>query len=81
MRTMPCSTIRSFNFLFLSDTVKLGNYKACVLHFERALDRANLLQDDSASEAIQKVNTDIPILLSHSLPHPSHHPPRLWPFL
>ncbi len=81
MWTMPCSTIRSFNFLFLSDTVKLGNYKACVLHFERALDRANLLQDDSASEAIQKVNTDIPILLSLSLPHPSHHPPRLWPFL
>uniref|UniRef100_A0A672RBD5 Outer dynein arm-docking complex subunit 4 n=1 Tax=Sinocyclocheilus grahami TaxID=75366 RepID=A0A672RBD5_SINGR len=57
--------------------LKLGNYKACVLHFEGALDRAKLLQDDSASEAIQKVNTDIPILLSHSLPHPS----RLWPFL
>uniref|UniRef100_A0A8C1YCG0 Outer dynein arm-docking complex subunit 4 n=1 Tax=Cyprinus carpio TaxID=7962 RepID=A0A8C1YCG0_CYPCA len=34
--------------------LKLGNYKACVLHFERALDRAKLLQDDSASEAIQK---------------------------
>uniref|UniRef100_A0A673J9L8 Outer dynein arm-docking complex subunit 4 n=1 Tax=Sinocyclocheilus rhinocerous TaxID=307959 RepID=A0A673J9L8_9TELE len=61
--------------------LKLGNYKACVSHFERALDRAKLLQDDSASEAIQKVNTDIPILLSHSLPHPSHHPSRLWPFL
>uniref|UniRef100_A0A8C1WSZ8 Outer dynein arm-docking complex subunit 4 n=1 Tax=Cyprinus carpio TaxID=7962 RepID=A0A8C1WSZ8_CYPCA len=56
--------------------LKLGNYKACVSHFERALDRAKLLQDDSASEAIQKVNTDIPILLSHSLPHPSHHPSR-----
>ncbi|XP_042576390.1 outer dynein arm-docking complex subunit 4-like isoform X2 [Cyprinus carpio] len=34
--------------------LKLGNYKACVLHFERALDQAKLLQDDSASEAIQK---------------------------
>uniref|UniRef100_A0A673JHY6 Outer dynein arm-docking complex subunit 4 n=1 Tax=Sinocyclocheilus rhinocerous TaxID=307959 RepID=A0A673JHY6_9TELE len=34
--------------------LKLGNYKACVSHFERALDRAKLLQDDSASEAIQK---------------------------
>ncbi|XP_043085613.1 outer dynein arm-docking complex subunit 4 [Puntigrus tetrazona] len=34
--------------------LKLGNYKACVFHFERALDRAKLLQDDSASEAIQK---------------------------
>ncbi|KAK9977547.1 hypothetical protein ABG768_019355 [Culter alburnus] len=34
--------------------LKLGNYKASVLHFERALDRAKLLQDDSASEAIQK---------------------------
>ncbi|XP_067285008.1 outer dynein arm-docking complex subunit 4 [Pseudorasbora parva] len=34
--------------------LKLGNYKASVLHFESALDRAKLLQDDSASEAIQK---------------------------
>ncbi|XP_026064465.1 outer dynein arm-docking complex subunit 4 isoform X2 [Carassius auratus] len=34
--------------------LKLGNYKACVSHFERALDQAKLLQDDSASEAIQK---------------------------
>jgi len=62
---------RSLYILFLSYIVKLGNYKASVLHFERALDRAKLMQDHSASEAIQKVNTDIPILLSHSLPHPS----------
>ncbi|KAG1967684.1 tetratricopeptide repeat protein [Pimephales promelas] len=34
--------------------LKLGNYKASVLHFERALDRAKLMQDHSASEAIQK---------------------------
>ncbi|XP_051571539.1 outer dynein arm-docking complex subunit 4 isoform X2 [Myxocyprinus asiaticus] len=34
--------------------LKLGNCKASVLHFERALDRAKLLQDDSAREAIQK---------------------------
>ncbi|XP_073793714.1 outer dynein arm-docking complex subunit 4 isoform X3 [Danio rerio] len=34
--------------------LKLSNYKASVLHFERALERAKLLQDDSASEAIQK---------------------------
>ncbi|XP_066498266.1 outer dynein arm-docking complex subunit 4 [Hoplias malabaricus] len=34
--------------------LKLGNYKASVLHFERALDRAKLLQDDAARDAIQK---------------------------
>lgn len=55
------STIRSFGNISLSLTVKLGNYKASVVNFEKALDRAKLLQDDSAREAIQKVNTDIPI--------------------
>ncbi|XP_051988767.1 outer dynein arm-docking complex subunit 4-like isoform X1 [Xyrauchen texanus] len=34
--------------------LKLGNNKASVLHFERALDRAKLMHDDSAREAIQK---------------------------
>ncbi|XP_051995993.1 outer dynein arm-docking complex subunit 4-like isoform X2 [Xyrauchen texanus] len=34
--------------------LKLCNYKASVLHFERALDQAQPLQDDSAREAIQK---------------------------
>ncbi|KAA0705826.1 Tetratricopeptide repeat protein 25 [Triplophysa tibetana] len=34
--------------------LKLGNYKASVVNFEKALDRAKLLQDDSAREAIQK---------------------------
>ncbi|KAI4894996.1 hypothetical protein NFI96_032186 [Prochilodus magdalenae] len=48
--------------------LKLGNYKASVVHFERALDRAKLLQDDAARDAIQKVNTDIPPL--SSLIHP-----------
>lgn len=35
--------------------MKLGNHKASVLHFERALDRAKLLQDNAARDAIQKV--------------------------
>ncbi|XP_062874814.1 outer dynein arm-docking complex subunit 4 [Trichomycterus rosablanca] len=34
--------------------LKLGNFEASVLHFERALDRAKLLQDDAARDAIQK---------------------------
>lgn len=34
--------------------LKLGSYKASVVHFEKALDRAKLLHDDSAREAIQK---------------------------
>lgn len=40
--------------------VKLRNYKSSVLHFEKALDQAKLLQDNNARDAIQKVNTDIP---------------------
>jgi hypothetical protein len=35
--------------------VKLGNFKSGVAHFERALDRAKVLQDDPARDAIQKV--------------------------
>ncbi|MCI4384908.1 hypothetical protein PGIGA_G00044200 [Pangasianodon gigas] len=34
--------------------LKLGNYKSSVLHFEKALDQAKLLQDDNARDAIQK---------------------------
>ncbi|GAA6086846.1 outer dynein arm-docking complex subunit 4 [Tachysurus ichikawai] len=34
--------------------LKLGNYKSSVVHFEKALDQAKLLQDDSARVAIQK---------------------------
>ncbi|XP_065137042.1 outer dynein arm-docking complex subunit 4 isoform X2 [Paramisgurnus dabryanus] len=34
--------------------LKLGNYTASVVHFERALDWANMLQDDTAIEGIQK---------------------------
>lgn len=44
-------------------SAKLGNYKSSVLHFEKALDQAKLLQDDDAKDAIEKVNTDIPPLL------------------
>ncbi|KAF5903243.1 tetratricopeptide repeat protein 25, partial [Clarias magur] len=34
--------------------LKLGNYKSSVLHFEKALDQAKLLQDNDARDAIQK---------------------------
>ncbi|XP_017349629.1 outer dynein arm-docking complex subunit 4 [Ictalurus punctatus] len=34
--------------------LKLGNYKSSVLHFEKALNQAKLLQDDDARDAIQK---------------------------
>ncbi|XP_072549801.1 outer dynein arm-docking complex subunit 4 isoform X2 [Salminus brasiliensis] len=43
------------NVLVAQAEMKLGNYEASVLHFERALDRAKLLQDIAARDAIQKV--------------------------
>lgn len=43
--------------------VKMGNYTSSELHFEKALDQAKILQDNSARDAIQQVNTDVPSLL------------------
>lgn len=47
---------------FPSVSVKLGNFKSCVSHFERALTKAKLQEDESAKNAIQKVPT-LPRLL------------------
>lgn len=47
---------------FPSVSVKLGNFKSCVSHFERALTKAKLQEDESAMNAIQKVPT-LPRLL------------------
>uniref|UniRef100_A0A667XPV5 Outer dynein arm-docking complex subunit 4 n=1 Tax=Myripristis murdjan TaxID=586833 RepID=A0A667XPV5_9TELE len=41
--------------LVAQSELELGNFKSSVSHFERALDRATLLQDSSSMEAIQKV--------------------------
>ncbi|XP_064843448.1 outer dynein arm-docking complex subunit 4 isoform X2 [Oncorhynchus masou masou] len=40
--------------LVAQSEMKLGNFKSGVAHFERALDRAKVLQDDPARDAIQK---------------------------
>ncbi|KAM6957638.1 outer dynein arm-docking complex subunit 4 [Aplochiton taeniatus] len=40
--------------LVAQSELKLGNFKSSVSHFEKALDRAKLLQDDPAKDAIQK---------------------------
>ncbi|KAI7803436.1 tetratricopeptide repeat protein 25 [Triplophysa rosa] len=45
--------------------LKLGNYKASVVNFEKALDRAKLLQDDSAREAIQKALREARLKMAH----------------
>ncbi|TRY59838.1 hypothetical protein DNTS_035260 [Danionella cerebrum] len=42
------------NVLSAQAELKLGNFKACVLYFEKSLDQAKLLQDNSACEAIRK---------------------------
>ncbi|XP_071401543.1 outer dynein arm-docking complex subunit 4 isoform X1 [Centroberyx affinis] len=49
--------------LVAQSELKLGNFNSSVSHFERALDRAKVLQDDFAMDAIQKV----PSLLSSVL--------------
>ncbi|XP_045065599.1 outer dynein arm-docking complex subunit 4 isoform X2 [Coregonus clupeaformis] len=41
--------------LVAQSEMKLCNFKSSVAHFERALDRAKVLQDDPARDAIQKV--------------------------
>ncbi|XP_030649491.1 outer dynein arm-docking complex subunit 4 [Chanos chanos] len=42
------------NVLVAQAELKLGNYKSSVAHFEKALERAKVLQDDPARDAIQK---------------------------
>ncbi|XP_040919079.1 outer dynein arm-docking complex subunit 4 [Toxotes jaculatrix] len=42
------------NVLVAQSEMKLGNFESCVASFERALTHANLQDDDSATNAIQK---------------------------
>ncbi|XP_062302088.1 outer dynein arm-docking complex subunit 4-like isoform X2 [Osmerus eperlanus] len=44
--------------LVAQSELKLGNFKSSVVHFERALDTAKLLQDDPARDAIHKALRD-----------------------
>ncbi|XP_073351449.1 outer dynein arm-docking complex subunit 4 [Pagrus major] len=42
------------NVLVAQSELKLGNFESCVSHFERALTKAKLQEDESAMNAIQK---------------------------